>query len=159
MYSLIALLLQDPGGINPESLYEPPAVAFSFDAPGWKYLFASIIITLLIIAVMLIRRYIRNRYRREAIKEILKWEGTPESILKTFSVLKSVAIYAYGREAVGELYGLNWLTFLDQTSREVSFLEYQDQVTEVMYKGNDIDPGISEKIIANSKKWVSTHHV
>lgn len=51
-------------------LQEPPPVPFTFDTVGWPILVVIIGISLLLIAFFLIRKHIRNRYRRAALQEL-----------------------------------------------------------------------------------------
>ena len=53
-----------------EPLYEPDAIQFSFQTPGWYILFGLIGIVLLFIILKWIQNYTKNKYRREALKNL-----------------------------------------------------------------------------------------
>jgi hypothetical protein len=138
------------------SLYEPPPVAFSFETIGWPILAGVLLIVLIIGVFILIRKYIKNRYRREAL-QALENMNDAGAIAKIFVVLKQVAMKAFGRESVGNLYGKEWLQFLEKTGKGVKMLPYESQIMQAVYKDEALQPESGNEILLNAKKWVKTH--
>ncbi|MCH4821751.1 DUF4381 domain-containing protein [Gramella lutea] len=136
-------------------LQEPAPIPFTFETIGWKILGIVILVSILIILLLWIRNYIKNRYRREALQE-LNIINTNE-INETFRILKNTAIKAYGREKVGNLYGNKWLSFLEETGKEVKMLEFENAIFNSIYRDKKIDQNIYSRITENSKKWIRTH--
>lgn len=149
--------LQDPATLQLNDLYEPPPVQFSFETPGWYVLGGILLVAVILIAFFRVRRYVNNRYRREALRELDSLENTADIFPQLFVVLKRTAIYAFGREKVAPLYGPAWLSFLEKTGVNVHMTDYRDEILPAVYSGNAIDPGIQEKILSNAKRWVRTH--
>uniref|UniRef100_UPI0025E86600 DUF4381 domain-containing protein n=1 Tax=Algoriphagus sp. TaxID=1872435 RepID=UPI0025E86600 len=116
------------------SIYEPPAVSFSFETIGWAILGGLFTLCLLILVFFLIKRYLNNRYRREALVALQEIESNRQAFPQIFVILKSVAIQVFGREKVGNLYGNAWLIFLDKTGKEVGLLKYEQQIIALIYQ-------------------------
>ncbi|MFV0377737.1 MAG: DUF4381 domain-containing protein [Mangrovibacterium sp.] len=135
------------------ALYEPAAVRFSFDAPGWKVLGILLLLGLLLVVFFAIRRYIRNANRRRALAQ-LKQTASPLSV---FVILKQLAMQTYGREKTATLYGNEWLAFLDRTGKDVHFLELENEVGKLAYKNEEISNDTELKIRQNAIKWINTY--
>lgn len=99
------------------TLQEPEAIEFTFDAIGWSILMGIGAIGIMVFAIIRIRRYQKNKYRRAAIKTIVNHQhDNAEALVKTLSMaLKRVAMNTYGREKVASLSGAHWLDFLMET--------------------------------------------
>lgn len=141
------------------SLYEPPALAFSFETPGWTILAVIVILLMITFFVLWIRKRIRNKYRREALREIDRLRPESEAIYAVFLMLKKVAIQVFGRKNVASLHGKDWLLFLDKTGKKVQFQELDSQIFAILYEGEKPSIQTSESILNNAKKWIKTHAV
>lgn len=139
------------------ALYEPPPVAFSFETVGWSILAGIMVLAILVIAYFLIRNYIKNRYRREALHALEGMRSNRTAFAQIFVLLKQVALKAFGRERVGRLYGKEWLQFLEKTGKNVKMLAYEKQLEEVLYKGNGLSPDQQNELLFNARKWIKTH--
>jgi hypothetical protein len=138
-------------------LYEPPPVEFRFETPGW-YIMAGVLLTAIIMTLFFrIRKYIKNLYRREALKELAALNNSKIAVPEIFMILKKTAMYAFGREHVGALYGKAWLTFLDKTGENVQLTNYHEQISSAVYNEKALDPEIQKIIISNAKNWIRTH--
>ncbi len=140
-----------------EGLYEPPPVAFTFETIGWSVLAVLLVLILILIVFFQIRKYIRNKYRREALIELESINGNTTAFNQTFVILKRVAIRVFGREKVGPLYGKEWLGFLEKTGRRVSLVNFEEQIYSSMYNEKELAVKEKEEIILNAKKWIKTH--
>ena len=130
------------------TLYEPPPVEFSFEAPGWTYLLWISIIVFVLIVYRQIRKYQKNKYRRDALKTLNA--NTTNSITDVFVVLKLTAIHAFGRDIAGSLSGEEWLTFLDDKSRRVNFTSHADEIFAALYQEEGVAPATMKSIISNA---------
>ena len=140
-------------------LYEPAPVQFNFETPGWYLLGGIIVFTAIIVTIMSVRKYVKNRYRREALRELDQLTNAPELFPQLYVILKKTAIYAFGREQVGHLYGKEWLSFLENTGRGVNLANYQEQISRYLYTSEGIEPGEQKIILLNARNWVRTHAV
>lgn len=151
------MILQSTSPLKIHDLYEPPAVPFSFDAPGWYILGGILAIAAILLTIDRVRRYIKNGYRRDALHELDILEHASELFPHLFVVLKKTAMHAFGREQVASLYGEEWLAFLEKTGVKVRLTAYREVILPAVYAGNPIEPEIREKILSNAKTWVKTH--
>jgi hypothetical protein len=147
----------DSASVELGALYEPPPVSFSFEPVGWSILAGILIVGVLILAIVLVRNYIRNRYRRDALQTLDSIAQQESAANQIFVLLKQVAIQAYGRERVGPLYGKEWLQFLDSTGKDVQLQQYEDQLKPAMYAGQGFSRETKNKIVLNAKQWIKTH--
>jgi len=144
-------------------LYEPEAVTFSFQSPGWYFLAATLFLLAVYSLVKWLRWYMKNAYRREALKNLsvieaeqMQYQGS-ERLRDTLVLLKIVATKTFGREKVASLYGDEWLDFLEEKGRETPFRKYSSSISAALYKNGDLEERQLEKIIGISKTWIKTH--
>ena len=151
----------DSSGLGP--LYEPEAIGFSFQSPGWYVLAGLLLLLALFIFVKWLRTYLKNAYRREALKHLVEIEtgfaqqGELSYLREALVLLKKVAIDAFGREKVAQLHGDEWLIFLEERGKETPFWNYSTSISAVIYKSENIDTALGEQIIGLSKRWIKTH--
>ncbi|WP_121665528.1 DUF4381 domain-containing protein [Mesonia aquimarina] len=136
-----------------QKLYEPEPVAFTFETIGWKVLAVVLCIILVCTSFILIKKYIKNAYRRRALKKLEEIT----SIVDALIILKKVAIQTFDRNKVGNLYGAQWLEFLDQTGKKVNFSSLKKDIETAIYTNDEVDSNVRAAIILNSKKWIKTH--
>ncbi|MEL4308197.1 DUF4381 domain-containing protein [Joostella sp. CR20] len=136
-----------------EEIYEPQPIPFTFETVGWKILAALILLGILIAGYLFIRNYIKNAYRREAIKKLSEVTAVSEVLV----ILKMVALQTFGREEVGRLYGKSWLEFLDKTGKDVQFIPLEADIQNSVYKNEELDAQVKQQILTNSKKWIKSH--
>ena len=99
-----SLIQQRPPLADMGSIYEPPAVGFTFETIGWAILGGLLMLGILIILFFLIKKYIHNRYRREALAALQEIQSNQQAFPQVFVVLKRVAIHVFGksRESIWE---------------------------------------------------------
>jgi hypothetical protein len=144
-------------------LYEPDAIRFSFETPGW-YLVAGL---LLLVAVLLfvkwLKRYRKNVYRREALRNLRIIEDksyNQKDVLclnDVLVLLKLVAIKAFGRQQVAQLHGNDWLEFLESKGRNTPFTHYKQHIVNTLYGTIEVDVKEKKALMELSKKWIKTH--
>lgn len=134
-------------------LYEPEAVRFTFQSPGW-YILGAVLLLLAAFSIYRgLRNYMKNAYRREALKDL----EDAGSLQATLVVLKRVAIKVFGRENVAALHGKAWLEYLEEKGKETHFLKYSSPIYAALYKGEDLKESQLREIVDLSKKWILTH--
>jgi hypothetical protein len=162
--SLVAVedtLLIDSLDLGP--LYEPESIEFTFETPGWYILGVMLSLLIVLVFIKWLRQYLKNRYRREALKSLLIIETEfykQKDILcmnDVLVLLKLVAIKAFGRQTVAELYGDKYLLFLEEKGNDTPFLKYTDTISGIVYNSNKIEKMEFEGIIGLTKKWIKTH--
>ena len=144
-------------------LYEPDAVRFSFETPGW-YLLAGL---LLLVAAFLFFRWLKlyrkNAYRRDALKTIARIEQNSQNqnevnqLNDTLVLLKLVAMEAFGRQQVAQLYGDDWLEFLESKGKNTPFTHYKQHIINSLYDTISVDLKETRTLIELSKQWINTH--
>lgn len=150
-------LAQAVADLNLGPLQEPSAVRFAFSTIGWPILAAVILILMVVVAILTIRKYNQNRYRREALAELQQVVRGELDFVHSMVLVKRTAIHAFGRDKVGNLTGTDWLKFLDQHSRQVQFLSIQSEVEGLIYKSETPDTTTRDKILMNVKNWINSH--
>ena len=144
----------------------PETVSWWPTAPGWKALAIIIVILLLFICVRWMKHWWRNRYRREALRQLMQVQRhAGKQLQEVVAVLpyylKVTALQAYPRQDVASLSGENWLAFLDKQYSGTAFSEgIGRKLLAVAYLPQD-QWGLSEKdseaLIRMSRLWISKH--
>jgi len=137
------------------ALYEPPPVEFTFDAVGWTYLVWVLVSLVLVGIFIFIRKYMRNKYRRDALAALKQADSM--SVSEVFVILKQTAMHVFSRETTGNLHGNQWLEFLDNTGKGVQFSRYQNEITQALYKDETTSADVMDAILSNAQKWIRTH--
>lgn len=147
------------------TLMEPEPIPFSFEAPGWTALLVLLILVLLIIAVREYNNYLRNAYRRMAIKQINAAKGqrmpSDQIIYKVTEILKRVALTSFGREEQGSLYGKEWVEFLKSHGKIGLSELFREVVGTTLYQGRTMQLSENERsdFINESINWIKKHRV
>lgn len=111
---------------NPTSLENlhgivlPPEVGMFPLAPGW---YVVLVLIALVIGQTVYKKaaqWKHNKYRREGLKELERLyiqvqQGEHELLRQLPVLLKSVALAAYPRQEVAQLYGDSWRVFINST--------------------------------------------
>lgn len=146
-----------------EPLFEPEPITFSFNTPAWYALEVFILSGLLYFAFLQLKKFNKNRYRREALKRISSWEYLNTSddaqiVIKEIRILlKQLAIFKYGRQKVASLYGKDWLNFLESKGKDTPFSNYSNLLNhEALLDSQEVGQEITD-LIEVSKKWIKTH--
>ena len=144
-------------------LYEPDAVQFSFETPGWYLLGIFILLVAAFLFFKWLKRYRKNAYRREAIKTIARIEqhslnqNEANQLNDILVLLKLVAIEAFGRQQVAQLYGDEWLEFLESKGKNTPFTDYRQHIANTLYEPISLDLKETKALIELSKQWINTH--
>ena len=109
------------------------------------------------------RNYVKNAYRREALKNLraieagIGQEKEKESLQDVLVLLKLVAIQTFGREKVAPLSGKDWLGFLEERGKDTPFLKYSAAISASLYRSEEPGKKQVENIMDLSKRWIITH--
>ena len=133
-------------------------------APGW-WILAALSALLLIAGLTWLYRYWRaNRYRREAMSELVRllenWHKNEDDLAYLEALqklLKRAALTSFPREEVASLTGEAWVQFLDRTTGSHNFSIGE---AEVLIDGTyrpDISVDI-ETLHRVAKSWIQKHH-
>lgn len=144
----------------------PDAVSWWPTAPGWKALAIIVVILLLFLCVRWMKRWWRNRYRREALRQLMQVQRqSGKQVQEVVAVLpyylKVTALQAYPRQDVASLSGESWLAFLDKQYSGTVFSEgIGRKLLAVAYLPQDqwqLNEKESEALIRMSRLWISRH--
>jgi len=151
-------------GIDEISL--PDAISWWPSAPGWKILAIAIGFWLLLQAVRGMKRWWKNRYRRQALRELLQLQKEAgEQWHKVVAALpfylKATALQAYPRRDVAALSGRAWLLFLDTHCPAVSFSgDMGEALLAVSYLPPEqwpLNEAAGKKLIDLCYRWIARH--
>ena len=144
-------------------LYEPDAVRFSFETPGWYVLGIFLLLVAAFLFFKWLKRYRKNAYRREALKTIANIEQHSQNqneanqLNDIWVLLKLVAMETFGRQQVAQLYGDDWLEFLESKGKNTPFTHYKQHIINSLYDTISVDLKETRTLIELSKQWINTH--
>jgi hypothetical protein len=90
----------------------PPPVSLAPQTIGWAVAAALLVVLLAWCLWLWVRRRRANAYRRAALAELASAGDDPAAIAR---ILRRTALAVWPRESVANLYGAEWLRFLDAT--------------------------------------------
>ncbi|RPD39013.1 DUF4381 domain-containing protein [Chitinophaga barathri] len=144
-------MIQDAG-----QLIEPPPVQFSPVTPGWYVSGALLVILLAVLAVLLIHRYLRNRYRRQALQQLETIAAGPQGLYEVNMLMKRIAMRNYGRDAVAALRGDEWVDFLNSVWKEAAFTPEEGKaLSDELYR--ESSAAVPAAFLDKSKRWIKGH--
>ncbi|KPK14138.1 MAG: hypothetical protein AMJ67_16675 [Betaproteobacteria bacterium SG8_41] len=140
-------------GLN--DIVVPEPVSLLPQAPGWIALGVVAIALLVTFAVLALRRYRRNAYRREALMLV---EATPLDSLP--ALVKRVALAAAPRAEVASLTGDDWLAFLDRSYGGDGFSDGPGRaLASLSFEPSAIDQRSSADLRDLVATWIRKHRV
>lgn len=138
----------------------PPPVSWLPQTWGWLAL-ALLLLALLSFALWRRhRRYVANRYRREALAELDRLEATfgAADARAVAELVKRVALHAWPRAATASLSGAAWLQFLKQ--RDFSGDSAARFLDDLEYHGDaDLAEGDARQFAKEARRWIERFHV
>lgn len=143
--------------MNFGELQEPAPITFRFETIGWKISAVLLAIVIISILILWIRKRIKNKYRRVALKRMQQLPADQQNIEAWLITIKTMAINVFGRDKIAPLYGKDWLSFLDKTGKDVSFLKYERPISASIYEGQSPNVETTKAVIQNAKQWIKTH--
>jgi hypothetical protein len=149
--------------LNLGVIYEPEAIAMTYDSVGWCVLFSMVGLVLLVLIYLVIKSYRKNAYRRQAqsmlnvIQNKFNSKEDFECVNETMALLKQVAMTTYGRDAVANLSGLEWLQFLDSKNKKEEFVPLSTLIHAALYQNKVSDSGQVKQLFSVTHKWINNH--
>jgi len=135
--------------------YQPAPPTWSPQTIGWYVVFAVTGLVVLLMAIRSLRRWLRNRYRREALRELAALPADQFSTL-----LKRTALTAWPREKVASLSGEAWLGFLNETARSDAFeREPGRRIEEIAFGQTPLSGDDERALRAIAAEWIRRHRV
>ncbi|MCB1699415.1 MAG: DUF4381 domain-containing protein [Halioglobus sp.] len=108
-----------------------------------------------------LRRWYRNRYRREAAQRLQRLATAANAgtlVADINRLLKLTALVAYSREQVARLSGEEWVNFLNRQCPTRPFSpEHCDLLALAGYTGRAVEAGTAQELLAASLVWVREH--
>lgn len=139
----------------------PAAISWWPQTAGWWWAGAALLAWLTYRVWGLLRRWYRNRYRREATARLQQLAAAPPSgslVMEINKLLKLTAMAAYSRERVARLSGDNWVGFLNSHCPAAPFSAEQGQILALAaYTGAQLEPPAASQLLTASLAWVQRH--
>lgn len=163
-YTMAVLCFQQEEDSSPEmvgDILEPDPLPFTFETIGWKVLSVVLLLVVSILFYKWLKLYQKNKYRRAAIKKLKLIEvnnsQSQYEINQLNIILKQVAMVTFGRELVAELYGNEWLLFLDSKFEKSDFIKYESNFSDAIYSNKGVDDTRLKSIYKLTKTWINEH--
>lgn len=130
----------DPGSLDRlHDIVAPVPVPWWPPAPGWHVVGGLALVLLGAGVWAAVSRWNRNRYRRDALKELDRITRDPRgpALAEIAELVKRTALAAFPRDKVASLTGEAWLAFLDATGGTATFTRGAGQVLrDAAYRRN-----------------------
>ena len=143
-----------PGTLDQlHDFYRPALPSWMPQTIGWYIVFGVLFLLVAWAAWRMFARWRRNRYRREALRELEQADVSARPVL-----LKRVALAAWPREEVASLTGEPWLQFLEIHDNEFS----KDQgrhLLDLEYRGVRPAPEQEQAVRQAAADWIRRHRV
>jgi hypothetical protein len=135
--------------------YQPVPPAWTPHTVGWYVLFVIVGLLVLWMIIHTIRKWLANRYRREALRELAALPPDQFSAL-----LKRAALAAWPREKVASLAGEKWLDFLSDSTGNDTFRDTPGNcLEEVALKRTSLSTDDEQKLRKIAAEWIRRHRV
>ncbi|MFV0554296.1 MAG: DUF4381 domain-containing protein [Mangrovibacterium sp.] len=114
------------------NIIEPNTIPYSFDTLGWRIVLGLLVLSVLLAAFLLWRKWKRNKYRRDGIRLV----QSSTSMAEINHQMKLTALKLWERERVAALQGVEWLIFLNSTMKN-AYTETHlfEAMAEAIYSG------------------------
>lgn len=135
--------------------YQPPPPAWTPQTIGWYVVFATIALLAMWMAIHSLRKWLANRYRREALRELALLQPEEFSTL-----LKRTALSAWPREKVASLSGEAWLNFLNESAKNNSFQQAPgNRIEEIALRSQTLSSEDEQTLRKVTAAWIRRHRV
>ncbi len=143
---------------NLRDIHLPEAVSIWPLGPGYYALLALVIVVLLLIIK---HRHHRNRTapKREALLTLTKietsyHEGAPPKLVaaEVNHLLKQVALVYHPRTDVAGLHSVDWLSFLESTSRNIDFKSVQAGLVDTPFNPDSEED--LDALLSAARRWI-----
>lgn len=140
----------------------PPAdISWLPQTAGWAWLGAALLLVALRLTWQWLRRWYRNRYRREAIarlRQLARSHGDDGWLPELNKLLKLTAMAAFSRESVARLSGDEWVEFLDRQCPAPVFSPQQRSLLATgTYRNAALADEARRELVAACLAWIRQH--
>lgn len=147
---------------NLNDIVMPGPVPWWPPAPAWYVVAALIIGALLVLTVVLLRRWQRNRYRRQALQELSAIRAGAAGALHLLpALLKRTALAVWPRESVAALSGAGWHGFLDDSANMNRFCsgagQLLDQLAYETGPATTLAAAEQSRLLDAAEHWLRHH--
>ncbi len=142
----------------------PEAVSYAPQAAGWYLLLAAAAAGLAWIAIRSYRQWKAKRYRRVALGRLRAIEqashSNPSVLTELPELVKRTALAFSARAQVAELYGPDWLAFLDSTYEGARFSKGPGRILPSLAYSASPPVGEADRkeLLALLEQWIRKHH-
>lgn len=140
----------------------PEAVSYTPQTAGWYVLFAAIAGGLVWWAIRSYRHWKANRYRRVALGRLraIEQAGNPAMLAGLPELVKRTTLAFSTRTEVAELYGADWLAFLDSTYDGTGFTNGPGRVLPSLAYSAAPSLGDADRkeLVGLLDEWIRKHH-
>ena len=151
--------VNDPGSLqNLNDIVVPATVPAWPPAPGVYLLLLVALVIVAWLAVRWIQRWQRNRYRREALRELARVRGSADAATNLPRLLKRAALSAWPRERIAALNGEAWHRFLDQSAGMSRFCDGAGEILDrLAYGGAACTEPEMRLVLDAAETWLRRH--
>lgn len=136
----------------------PDAIPFVPQTTGWLIVALMLLTLLAWLAWRARKRWLKNAYRREALKSIDAMRANPSVAAQLPLVLRRSALVAYERRDVASLRGAEWTGWLNESAgRELFSADAARTLDGLAYGREQLSPADIEPLLAASRDWVRLH--
>ncbi len=140
---------------NLKDFYQPAPPAWTPQTIGWYVLFAIAGLLFLWVTIYNLRRWLANRYRREALRQLALLPPDQFSTL-----LKQTSLIAWPREKVASLTGEAWLDFLSESAPGKLFHRVPGNcIEEVALRRVVLSVQDEQELRKLAAEWIRRHRV
>jgi hypothetical protein len=148
-------MTQNPALEKLHGFYQPTPPAWTPQTIGWYALFSILVMSLLWVAARMIRSWLGNRYRRQALKELVAASPNQFSAL-----LKRTALAAWPREKIASLSGDAWLKFLNEVAPSDIFQRAPgNRIEEIAFHQGVVSIEDEKALRLLTAEWIRRHRV
>ncbi len=139
----------------------PDPVSWLPQTPGWQLLGVLLAGWVAYRAWRGLRRWYRNRYRREAAARLQQLAARADAPLLAGEInrlLKLTALAAFPREQVAGLHGHEWVAFLNRQCPAPAFATGEAELLAVgTYRAAPLEGPARDRLLQASLAWVRQH--
>jgi hypothetical protein len=156
--------MNDAGSLQKlNDIVVPAPVPWWPPAPGWYVLLGIALAALALMGVLYWRRWQRNRYRRQALRDLslIRGAASGERLRQIPELLKRAALAVWPRAEVAALNGRAWHRFLDNSAGMERFCcGAGDTLDRLAYGGDGVplppDHEVKQALDA-AEAWLKQH--
>ena len=146
-------LLRDFSEIVPAS-----SVDWWPQTPGWYVLGFGLALWLVVKGWRAARRWLRNRYRREALRRLAQLDADLGHPAAVNALLKTTAIEASSRVEVAGLSGASWVSWLkERVDQPFNSQIFERCLGAALYTSSPIDRETMAALSTAARSWIQHH--